>query len=537
MKTKVFNGSFITPQRLITVARSLLGSAIVGAILLVAFHIHGIRNTTLTFALLLTVLCMAIRWGRAESISASLVSALGFAIYFQEPVGQLSIHSQEGAVAVFGFLITSIVVSQLSLHAQRRAAEAVERQRETERLYTLGQALLGCDRFETAAWVVINQVMPIFGARSSAFYFLLTDEIHRAGADDAGISREQMRDCARTEDTYTDVSQQAVIIPLRFGDQPFGSFGIAGILLSETVIKSIAHLLTVTLARLQAAEDLARKHQEVINQQQVSESLLLNILPAEVAEELRSKGMVAPKYFEDVTIIFTDFVGFTQSAENIPAEDLVDTLNDYFTAFDRICVRYGLEKLKTVGDSYICLSGLPVRNAAHPVDAIMAACEMLREVQNRDRPESGLQWKVRIGIHTGPVVAGVVGINKFAFDIWGDTVNFSSRLEACSEPNRINISAQTYARVKDFFDCEHRGKVVTKDKREYDMYFVKCLLPALLKSSETIPPPAFLRRYNVYFQKTPPAFPGFFTENHGPRMLADAPASEESIRAESASVG
>jgi hypothetical protein len=116
---------------------------------------------------------------------------------------------------------------------------------------------------------------------------------------------------------------------------------------------------------------------------------------------------------------------------------------------------------------------------------------------------------VRIGIHTGPVIAGVVGINKFAFDIWGDTVNYSSRMESSGEANRINLSERTYSRVKDFFQCEHRGKVLTKEKRELDMYFANGILPTLLNGSDQTPPPAFVRRYNVYFQKDPPSFPEF----------------------------
>lgn len=263
-------------------------------------------------------------------------------------------------------------------------------------------------------------------------------------------------------------------------------------------------------------EQLKQTQEQLIVQERLaslgaqrSESLLLNILPAEVAEELRTKGMVAPKYFEDVTIIFTDFVGFTLSTETLAAEDLVGVLHDYFTAFDKICARYRLEKMKTIGDSYMCLGGLPVRNPAHPVDAVMAAFEMVEEVVRREREGGLVHWQVRVGIHTGPVIAGVVGINKFAFDIWGDTVNYSSRMESSGPPNRINLSERTYSRVKDFFDCEHRGKVLTKDTREYDMYLANGILPRLLDGAGQIPPAAFLRRYNVYFQKDPPSFPAF----------------------------
>jgi class 3 adenylate cyclase len=157
----------------------------------------------------------------------------------------------------------------------------------------------------------------------------------------------------------------------------------------------------------------------------------------------------------------------------------------------------------------MCISGLPTRNPAHPVDMVMAAFEMLHAVREREGSDRPVRWKVRIGIHTGPVIAGVVGINKFAFDIWGDTVNFSSRMESSGEANRINLSERTYTRVKDFFACEHRGKVETKDKREFDMYFANGIQPALLNGSDEVPPTGFVRRYNVYFQKDPPAFPAF----------------------------
>ena len=253
--------------------------------------------------------------------------------------------------------------------------------------------------------------------------------------------------------------------------------------------------------------ELERAIEEAEAQRRESESLLRNILPAQIAEELRGRGQVEPRYFEDVTILFSDFVGFTRATEDLAAEDLVKLLHDYFTAFDRIVGRYGLEKLKTIGDSYMLAGGLPERNPSHPVDAVMAAFEMVRAVEELSTEEA--PWRVRIGIHTGPVIAGVVGIKKFAFDIWGETVNFSSRMESSSAPNRINLSARTYSRVKDFFECEPRGQVNTKEGKAYDMFFAKGILPKLIDDRSQDLPPAFVRRYRIYFQKAPPAFPGF----------------------------
>jgi len=256
-------------------------------------------------------------------------------------------------------------------------------------------------------------------------------------------------------------------------------------------------------AKRSAWEAIARqKELEVSNTRLVeerrrAEGLLLNILPVEVAHELELKGLVSPKYFEDVTVMFTDFVGFTTSAEKLAAEELVALLHEYFTAFDEITRRYGLEKMKTVGDSYMCIGGLPVRNPSHPVDAVLAGLAMVKYVAERPRGSTPVEWAMRVGIHTGPVVAGVVGTLKFAFDVWGDTVNFSSRMESSGVANRVNISERTYTRVKDFFNCTPRGKIMTKDKREVDMFLVEGILPKLE------PPEEFARRYQLYFQKDP----------------------------------
>jgi class 3 adenylate cyclase/CheY-like chemotaxis protein len=254
--------------------------------------------------------------------------------------------------------------------------------------------------------------------------------------------------------------------------------------------------------------ELEQAIEEAHRQRKIAEDLLLNILPERVAAELRERGEVDPMYFEDATIVFTDFVGFTRSTEELSAEELVCLLHQYFTGFDEIITRYGLEKLKTIGDSYMFASGLPTHSSSHPVDAVLAAFEMVGFVRQMAADNKGPGWQVRIGVHTGPVIAGVVGIRKFAFDVWGDTVNFGSRVESSGAPNRVNLSDRTYSRVKDFFRCEHRGKVKTKEGRDADMYFAESVSSALLKDAAVSwPPPAFRRRYRVYFQKEPRAFP------------------------------
>jgi len=204
--------------------------------------------------------------------------------------------------------------------------------------------------------------------------------------------------------------------------------------------------------------------------------LLLNILPPRIAEELREKGFVEPRHLDQTTILFTDFVKFSRITKQLSAGDLVALLNVCFTEFDHIVARHGLEKLKTIGDSYMLVGGLESRTDSHAVDAVLAALEMVHIVKNMALPQD-VKLAVRIGIHTGPVVAGVVGVHKFAFDVWGDSVNYSARLEACSEPDRINISAHTKSLVEGFFECEYRGQIETKDKLQEDMYFVNGFMP------------------------------------------------------------
>lgn len=211
--------------------------------------------------------------------------------------------------------------------------------------------------------------------------------------------------------------------------------------------------------------------QELEVEKNKSDALLLNILPAQLVEELKEKGFTKPREFKMISILFTDFKGFTNISATLPAEKLVNELNDIFKMFDAIIERYGLEKLKTIGDSYMIGAGLPRETEDHAQRIVMAAMQMHNCVNERNKT-SAVKWQMRAGVHSGNVVAGVVGTKKFTYDIWGDAVNIASRMESSCEPGRINISAYTFDLIREYFECEYRGKVDAKGKGEIDMYFV-----------------------------------------------------------------
>lgn len=218
-----------------------------------------------------------------------------------------------------------------------------------------------------------------------------------------------------------------------------------------------------------------RQRNKISKEKKRSENLLLNILPAETAEELKNTGEAKAKSFDSVTVLFTDFKNFTQASEMLTAEELVKEINYCYSEFDKIVTQFGIEKIKTIGDAYMCAGGLPVPNKTHATDVVNAGIAMQKFIeQNKiERQKKGLLFfELRLGIHTGPVVAGVVGIKKFAYDIWGDTVNTASRLESSGEAGKVNISGTTYELIKDKFNCEYRGKIPAKNKGEIDMYFV-----------------------------------------------------------------
>jgi class 3 adenylate cyclase len=219
-----------------------------------------------------------------------------------------------------------------------------------------------------------------------------------------------------------------------------------------------------------------RQRNKVLKEKKRSDSLLLNILPAEVAEELKAKGETEAKLFDEVTVLFTDFLGFTELSEKLSPKELIKDLHECFTAFDNIIQKHNLEKIKTIGDAYMAAGGLPTPNNTHAMDAVNAALEIRRflEEGKEKRIANGQHYfELRIGVHSGPVIAGIIGVKKFSYDIWGDTVNTAARMESSGEAGKVNISGATYELVKETFSCTYRGKIQAKGKGDVDMYFAE----------------------------------------------------------------
>lgn len=226
--------------------------------------------------------------------------------------------------------------------------------------------------------------------------------------------------------------------------------------------------------RIKNAE-LTKAYSSLENEKKRSDELLNNILPEEVSEELKQFGKTKARSFDIATVMFADIQGFTRISEQLSAEEIVSGIDEYFEAFDKIIESLGLEKIKTIGDAYLCAGGIPVADEQHAVKTVKAALEFLKvseELRSKRKAEGKQSFDFRIGIHSGKIVAGVVGIKKFAYDIWGDTVNTASRMQTSSEPNQINISEATYRLIADQFPCEYRGEIEVKNKAPMKMFFV-----------------------------------------------------------------
>ncbi|MFH1321683.1 MAG: adenylate/guanylate cyclase domain-containing protein [Bacteroidota bacterium] len=296
-----------------------------------------------------------------------------------------------------------------------------------------------------------------------------------------------------------------MVVPVYYGEKPLAylilgditeeAVGVSSIikhlnflkLLTNIIVSAIENqrLAQETLRQEREKKEMMEKQNEILEMQVAertkelraekdeSERLLHNILPIEVADELKQKGKVAPQYHKQVTMLFTDFKDFTKTSAKISAKLLVNELNDIFENFDSIMAKYGVEKIKTIGDAYMAACGIPKKNNLHALQCIRAAQEMIEYLDLRGKT-SEIKWRMRVGIHSGPLVAGVVGAKKFTYDVWGDTVNTAARMESNGEPGKINISANTHMIIKNHFDCTYRGKIVAKGKGEIDMYFIEC---------------------------------------------------------------
>ena len=245
---------------------------------------------------------------------------------------------------------------------------------------------------------------------------------------------------------------------------------------AKKIIKRFADVFNLTYTRFLDLQNAESQAKEAQLERKRSEDLLLNILPQEIANELKQFGKSYARKHEEVTIMFADIQGFSSIAENLSADELVTQLDECFRAFDKIVEKHGLEKIKTVGDAYVCACGLPRPVVNHAAKTVAAALDMIEFIKGfglTKKIQNLPAFEFRVGIHTGPLVTGVVGMKKFTYDIWGDAVNIAARMEQHGEAGKINIGGSTYELVKDKFSCIHRGKIQAKNKGAVDMYFVE----------------------------------------------------------------
>jgi class 3 adenylate cyclase len=272
-----------------------------------------------------------------------------------------------------------------------------------------------------------------------------------------------------------------IVVPLESQRQIIGTINFATRQAAAYTLDDlrIGYLLALQLgsaiANAERFEELNRLYAQIEAEKQKSDELLLNILPLEVATELKQSGTVKPVYYESASVLFADFKDFSKIAESMTSEELLNELNYCFSYFDQIIDKYNLEKLKTMGDGYMCVGGIPSPNQTHAIDTVLAALEMQIFMQLRKAHQNQQNlpyWDLRIGIHSGSLIAGVIGQKKFAYDVWGDTVNTAARLESAGIPGKINISASTLTLIEEFFGTQYRGKIAVKNKGDIDMYLI-----------------------------------------------------------------
>ena len=356
-------------------------------------------------------------------------------------------------VAVYLLYLADVYAEQNQMDT---AISTAKRSLEMARQYTLKDQI-------SAANLKLSELEEIRGNSEAALGYYREHITYR----DSIRNLEAIESMADLRTTY-EVSQKQAEVDLLNQEKKNQQ-----ILTISTVIAALA--VGFVAFMLYRRNRFIKKTNQIINtEKERSDQLLLNILPEETAIELKLKGRVAAKRFDAVTVLFSDFVGFTSYAAQLSPEELVETVDYYFSAFDKIMQRYGLEKIKTIGDAYMCAGGIPFPTEDHAYKIILAAMDMVKFVERAylENPVKDFNFQIRLGVSTGPVVAGIVGSTKFAYDIWGDTVNIASRMESYSEAGKINISEDTYHLVKNRFHCEYRGKIEAKNRGQLNMYYV-----------------------------------------------------------------
>jgi class 3 adenylate cyclase len=240
----------------------------------------------------------------------------------------------------------------------------------------------------------------------------------------------------------------------------------------STAFNSMTQLLQSAFMKIELQnQELSEANVIIQNEKQKSDQLLLNILPERVAEDLKQTGKTIPEHFDDVTVLFSDIVGFTEMSSKLSPQTLINELNDLFTQYDAFADQNHCERIKTIGDAYLAVCGMPVPNPHHAANIVRTATQMIGFLESRNA-NTPLKWRIRIGVHSGPVVGAVVGVKKYIYDVFGDTINTASRMESNSEPMRINVSEATFARAKDEFHFIPRPPVEVKSKGLMRMYFL-----------------------------------------------------------------
>lgn len=283
----------------------------------------------------------------------------------------------------------------------------------------------------------------------------------------------------------------AVVYPLIIQNEALGVITTMNFRKGDHLTRDEIDTIGSYAEHISGAVNSSKLLQEAREAQRKADDLLLNILPRRIADELKDNGKVEPMYFDSVSLMFMDFKGFTKIASRQTPGQLVATLDQFFLQFDQIMERYNIEKLKTIGDAYMAAGGLPEPNRTHPVDICRSALEVqafMKQAGEISRQIGEEFWELRIGIHSGPAMAGIIGKNKFAYDVWGDAVNVAARMEANSQPGRINVSEDTYRLVEPFFELEHRGIFEIKNRGKIGMYFLNRIRPELSKDEDGLVP-------------------------------------------------